>query len=334
MKNVAINGFGRIGRLVYRALCDDKELNVVAINDLTDSATLAHLLKHDSTHKTFKYDVRSEGNEIVVNNSKRIKIYAEKDPVNLPWKELGVDYVIESTGLFTSKEKAEKHLQAGAKKVIISAPAKGDVDATVVLGVNEKILNKDHKIVSNASCTTNCLAPIAKVLNDKFGIVSGSMTTIHSYTNDQRILDLPHKDLRRARAAAVNLVPTSTGAAKATGIVLPELKGKFDGISVRTPTPNGSLVDLCVILEKEATAEEINEAVKNAAANEMANIIEYSEEPLVLTDIVGNPHSSIFDSQLTMVTGKIAKVIAWYDNEWGYSVRIYDLLKYMIKLEG
>jgi len=322
MKNIAINGFGRIGRLVYRALCDDKDLNVVAINDLTDAKTLAHLLKYDSTHKQFKYDVTSSEDSIVV-NGKKIKVIAERDPENL----------IESTGLFTSKEKAEKHLKAGAKKVIITAPAKGEVDSTIVLGVNTDVLKKEHSIVSNASCTTNCLAPIAKILHDNFGIVSGSMTTIHSYTNDQSVLDSPHKDLRRARSAAVNLVPTSTGAAKATGIVMPELKGKIDGIAVRTPTPNGSLVDLCLVLEKEATAEDINSAVKKAAGNEMKGIVEYTDEPLVLTDIVGNPSSAIFDSLLTMVTGKIAKVIAWYDNEWGYSVRIYDLLKHMIALE-
>ena len=332
MKNIAINGFGRIGRLVYRALCDDPELNVVAINDLTDAKTLAHLLKYDSTHKKFKHEIFC-GEDYLLANNKKIKIFAERDPEILPWGDLSIDYVIESTGIFTSKDKASKHLKAGAKKVIISAPAKGEVDATVVMGVNEHILNKDHLIISNASCTTNCLAPIAKILSDNFGIVSGSMTTIHSYTNDQRILDLPHSDLRRARSAAINLVPTSTGAAKATGLVLPELKGKFDGISVRTPTANGSLVDLCVVFEKEATASQINEAVKKASANEMKGIVEYSEEPLVLTDIVGNPHSAIFDSLLTMVTGKIAKVIAWYDNEWGYSVRIYDLIKHIATLE-
>jgi glyceraldehyde 3-phosphate dehydrogenase len=333
MTNIAINGFGRIGRLVYRALVDDPELNVVAINDLTDTKTLAHLLKYDSTHGKFPHPVSSTEDSIVVND-KKIRIFAEKDPENLPWKDLGADYIIESTGVFTTREKAAKHLSAGAKKVLLTAPAKDQVDSTIVLGVNDHDLKKEHAIVSNASCTTNCLAPVAKVLHDKFGIVSGLMTTIHSYTNDQRILDFPHKDLRRARSAAVNLIPTSTGAAKATGLVIPALKGRFDGIAVRTPTPNGSLVDLSVNLEREATVSELNAALKEAAETTMKGIIQYSEEPIVLVDIIGNSHSAIFDAPLTMVSGKLAKVIAWYDNEWGYSVRVVDLLKMMIELDS
>ena len=252
----------------------------------------------------------------------------------LPWKDLQVDYVIESTGVFTSKEKASKHLTAGARKVLITAPAKDQVDATIVIGVNENELKQEHAIVSNASCTTNCLAPVAKVLHDNFGIVSGLMTTIHSYTNDQRILDFPHKDLRRARSAAVNIIPTTTGAAKATGLVMAELKGRFDGLAVRTSTPNGSLVDLSVVLEKETSVAEINEVMKRASETNMKGIIEYTEEPLVLVDIIGNPYSAIFDASLTMVSGKLVKVIAWYDNEWGYSCRVVDLLKLMIKLDA
>lgn len=332
MTNIAINGFGRIGRLVFRVLFEEQEINVVAINDLTDTKTLAHLLQYDSTHGKFPYSVSHTENSIIV-DKKEIRILAEKDPSSLPWQELQADYIIESTGVFTSRDKAAKHLSAGARKVLLTAPAKDQVDATIVIGVNDIDLKREHVIVSNASCTTNCLAPVAKVLHDHFGVISGLMTTVHSYTNDQRILDFPHKDLRRARSAAVNLIPTSTGAAKATGLVIPELKGKFDGLAVRTPTPNGSLVDLSVNLEREATVAEINSAMKRAAETTLKGIIEYSEEPLVLTDIVGNPHSAIFDAQLTMVAGKLAKVIAWYDNEWGYSVRVVDLLKKMIKLD-
>ncbi|MBW6515476.1 MAG: type I glyceraldehyde-3-phosphate dehydrogenase [Candidatus Cloacimonetes bacterium] len=333
MANIAINGFGRIGRLVYRVLANEPEINVVAINDLTDTKTLAHLLKYDSTHRTFEHSVSHTEDSIIVNN-KKIRIYSEKDPALLPWRDLQVDYVIESTGVFTSKEKATKHLTAGAKKVLITAPAKDEVDATIVVGVNDNDLKREHAIVSNASCTTNCLAPVAKVLHEKFGIVSGLMTTIHSYTNDQRILDFPHKDLRRARSAAVNLIPTTTGAAKATGLVMSDLKGKFDGLAVRTPTPNGSIVDLSVILERETTAAEINAEMKKAAETNMKGIIEYTEEPLVLVDIIGSPYSAIFDASLTMVSGKLAKVIAWYDNEWGYSVRVVDLLKMMINIDS
>ncbi|MCB5230542.1 MAG: type I glyceraldehyde-3-phosphate dehydrogenase [Candidatus Cloacimonas sp.] len=332
MTKIAINGFGRIGRNVFRVLSNLPEINVVAINDLADSKTLAHLLKYDSTHGIFKKDITYTDNSITV-DGKEIKVLSERDPAALPWKEMNVEYVIESTGLFTSKDKANKHIEAGAKKVIISAPAKGEVDATVVLGVNDETLKKEHKIISNASCTTNCLAPVAKVLHDNFGIVSALMTTIHSYTTDQKLLDLPHSDLRRARSAAVNLIPTTTGAARAIGLVMPELKGKFDGLAVRTPTINGSVVDLSFTTEKEVTVEAINKAMKKAADTTLKGILEYTDEPLVSVDIIGNPHSSIFDSSLTMVSGNVAKIISWYDNEWGYSSRIADLLKKIIELD-
>lgn len=332
MTNIAINGFGRIGRLVLRVIMNNHpELNVVAINDLTDAATLAYLFKYDSVHKIFPADISSEDNYLVV-NGKKIRIYSERDPESLPWAELGVEYVIESTGLFTSKEKASKHLKAGAKKVILTAPAKDAVDATIVMGVNHNTLKATDQIVSNASCTTNCLAPVAKVLQDKFGIESGLMTTIHSYTNDQRILDLPHSDLRRARAAAMSMIPTSTGAAKAIGLVIPELKGKLDGIAIRVPTPDGSLVDLCVNLEKEVTKEEVNTAMKEAAETYLKGYLQYSDVPIVSIDIVGNCYSSIFDAPLTNAKGKMVKIFSWYDNEFGYSSRVVDLLEYMRKL--
>ena len=334
MVTVAINGFGRIGRISFRNMQRKTNLEVVAINDLTDAATLAHLLKYDSCHGIFDADVTYEGEYLIV-NGKKIRVFAEKDPVNLPWKELGIDIVIESTGLFKTKELMGKHLTAGAKKVILTVPAAKaeDVDATVVLGVNDEVLTKDVTCVSNASCTTNCLAPVAKVLHEKFGIVRGYMNTIHSYTNDQRILDLPHKDLRRARAAACNIIPTSTGAAKAVGLVIPELKGKLDGISMRVPTPDGSVVDLTVELEKNVTKEEVNAAIKEAAEGSMKGILEYSEAPLVSIDIVGNNHSSIFDSQLTMVmNGNFVKVVSWYDNENGYSNRVCDLAEKLADL--
>ena len=334
MVKVAINGFGRIGRISFRNMQRKTNLEVVAINDLTDAATLAHLLKYDSCHGIFDADVTYEGEYLIV-NGKKIRVFAEKDPVNLPWKELGIDIVIESTGLFKTKELMGKHLTAGAKKVILTVPAAKaeDVDATVVLGVNDEVLTKDVTCVSNASCTTNCLAPVAKVLHEKFGIVRGYMNTIHSYTNDQRILDLPHKDLRRARAAACNMIPTSTGAAKAVGLVIPELKGKLDGISMRVPTPDGSVVDLTVELEKNVTKEEVNAAIKEAAEGSMKGILEYSEAPLVSIDIVGNNHSSIFDSQLTMVmNGNFVKVVSWYDNENGYSNRVCDLAEKLADL--
>ena len=332
MTNVAINGFGRIGRLVLRVILDSHpELNVVAINDLTDAKTLAHLFKYDSVHKIYPGNVSSEENYLVV-NGKKFRIFAEKDPEVLPWKDLGVEFVIESTGIFTSREKASKHLKAGAKKVILTAPAKDEVDATIVMGVNHTTLKAEHTIVSNASCTTNCLAPVAKVLQDKFGILNGLMTTIHSYTNDQRILDLPHNDLRRARAAAMSMIPTSTGAAKAIGLVIPELKGKLDGVAIRVPTPDGSLVDLCVNLEVEVTKEEVNMAMKEAAETYLKGYLMYTEEPIVSIDVVGNSYSSIFDALITYTKGKMVKVFSWYDNEYGYSNRVVDLLEYMSKL--
>lgn len=333
MVKIAINGFGRIGRISFRNLQRKNNLEVVAINDLTNAATLAHLLKYDSVHGRFNGQVHAEGDYLVV-NGKKIRVYAEKDPENLPWKELGIDIVIESTGIFRNKEKMGKHIKAGAKKVILTVPADKpeDVDATIVLGVNDNVLTKDMTYISNASCTTNCLAPIAKVLNDKFGIVKGIMNTIHSYTNDQQILDLPHKDLRRARAAAVSIIPTSTGAAKAVGLVIPELKGKLDGLSMRVPTPDGSVVDLTVELSKKATKEEINASMKEAAEGSMKGILEYIEDPIVSCDIIGNPYSSIFDSKLTMVMeGNMVKVISWYDNENGYSNRICDLAEKLAK---
>ena len=334
MAKVAINGFGRIGRMSFRELCTRKSVEVVVINDLTSADTLAYLLKYDSVHGRFDGEVVADGDYLVI-NGKRIRVYAEKDPANLPWKELGVDIVIESTGLFKNREKMMKHINAGAKKVVLTVPAdkKEDVDATVVLGVNDHILNKDIQLVSNASCTTNCLSPIAKVLNDNFGVVRGLMNTIHSYTNDQKILDLPHSDLRRARAAAVSIIPTKTGAAKAVGLVLPELAGKLDGLAMRVPTPDGSVVDLTVELEKPATKEEINAAMKKAAEGPMKGILEYVDEPIVSADIVDNKHSSIFDSMLTQVLdNNFVKVVSWYDNEKGYSTRICDLTERMAQL--
>ena len=326
---VGINGFGRIGRNILRAALHDKELDFVAVNDITDAKTLAHLFKYDSILGNLEEDVKVEGDAIHV-AGRKVKVLSVKDPAQLPWKALGVEYVIESTGLFTDAEKAKAHLAAGAKKVIISAPAKNE-DITIVLGVNQdKYDPAKHHVVSNASCTTNCLAPVAKVLNDAFGIVKGQMTTIHSYTNDQRILDLPHKDLRRARAATLSMIPTSTGAAKALHLVVPELKGKLDGVAIRVPTPNVSLVDLTVELGKTATAEEINAAFEKAANGTMKGILAVEKGELVSQDFRGNPHSSIVDAPLTkVVQGDIAKVFSWYDNEWGYSCRTRDLLKFM-----
>jgi glyceraldehyde 3-phosphate dehydrogenase len=334
MVKIAINGFGRIGRISFRNIQSKNNLEVVAINDLTDATTLAHLLKYDSVHGRFNGEVYAEGEYLVV-NGKKIRVFAEKDPENLPWGELGIDIVIESTGIFRNKEKMGKHIKAGAKKVILTVPADKaeDVDATVVLGVNDNILTKEMTCISNASCTTNCLAPVAKILNDKFGVKRGLMNTVHSYTNDQQILDLPHKDLRRARAAAVSIIPTSTGAAKAVGLVIPELKGKLDGLSMRVPSPDGSVVDLTVELEKTVTKEEINAAMKEAAQGPMKGILEYTEDPIVSCDILGNPHSSIFDSKLTMVLeGNMVKVVSWYDNENGYSNRVCDLAERLAKL--
>jgi glyceraldehyde 3-phosphate dehydrogenase len=322
---VGINGFGRIGRLVFRILQENPNVEVVKINDLTDNKTLAHLLKYDTVHRKFNGTVDHTEDSLIV-NGKAIVASSEKDPANLAWGELGVDVVLECTGKFVSKADCQAHINAGAKKVVISAPGKGDVDATVVLGVNEGILTAGMTVVSNASCTTNCLAPMAKVLHENFGIESGYMTTVHAYTADQRLQDAPHKDLRRARAAAESIVPTTTGAAKAVGLVLPELKGKLDGFAARVPVPDGSLTDLTVILNKPATAQEINAAMKAAAEGAMKGILEYCEDEIVSADIVGNPHSCIFDSALTSVNGRLAKIVGWYDNEWGYSSRLAELL--------
>ncbi len=322
---VGINGFGRIGRNFFRALKEQgADLEVVAVNDLTDTKTLAHLLKYDSILGRFPGEVSAGEGSILV-DGKVIKVLAERDPANLPWGELGVDIVVESTGFFTDANKAKAHIEAGAKKVIISAPAKNE-DATFVMGVNEGDYEPEkHNIISNASCTTNCLAPLAKVLNDEFGIERGIMTTIHAYTGDQRLQDAPHSDLRRARAAALNMIPTKTGAAQAVALVIPELKGKFDGLAVRVPTPTGSLTDLTFEASREVTVEEIKAAVKKAAEGPLKGILMYTEDPIVSTDIMGDPHSSIFDATETKVIGKLVKVLSWYDNEWGYSNRLVDL---------
>jgi glyceraldehyde 3-phosphate dehydrogenase len=323
---VGINGFGRIGRMVTRAILAKyaDQIEVVGVNDLTDTGTLAHLFKYDSSQGTFNGQVKADGDELHIDGTS-FKVTAERDPANLNWGDLGVDVVVESTGFFTDKDSAGKHLQAGAKKVVISAPAKGDIQ-TIVLGVNDDKIDPSIEIYSNASCTTNCLAPMAKVIDDNFGLVKGFMTTIHAYTGDQRILDAPHKDMRRARAAAINIVPTSTGAAKAVGLVLPHLNGKLDGGAVRVPTPTGSLTDLVCEVSKETTAEEVNAAFKSASEGSLNGILEFTTEPLVSSDIVGNPHSNIFDSDLTKVDGKLVKVIGWYDNEAGYSMRTADLI--------
>ena len=326
---VGINGFGRIGRNVFRAALGNPAVDIVAVNDLTDAETLAHLLKYDSIHGILDADVKAQDGNIVV-NGKVIKVLAERDPASLPWGQLGVQVVVESTGRFTDGDKAAAHLKAGAKKVIISAPAKGE-DITIVMGVNQqKYDSQKHNVISNASCTTNCLAPFAKVLHENFDIKHGLMTTVHSYTNDQQILDLPHKDLRRARAAGMSIIPTTTGAAKAVALVLPELKGKLNGFAMRVPTPNVSITDLVVELDKPVTAEAINDALKKAAEGELKGIMAFSEEPLVSKDFNGNPHSSIVDGLSTMVVeGSMAKVVSWYDNEWGYSNRVVDLIKYI-----
>ena len=328
---VGINGFGRIGRIVFRAALNNPNVDIVAINDLTDANMLAHLLKYDSVHGRFDAEVSVSGDNLIV-NGKEVKITAERDPANLKWGEFGVEVVVESTGRFTARADAAKHIEAGAKKVIISAPA-SEEDITIVMGVNhEKYDAASHHIISNASCTTNCLAPFAKVLHDKFGIRRGMMTTVHSYTNDQQILDLPHKDYRRARAAAENIIPTSTGAAKAVALVLPELKGKLNGGAMRVPTPNVSLVDLVAELDQEVTAEEVNSALREAAEGPLKGILGYSEEPLVSGDYNGNPMSSTIDALSTMVLeGSMVKVISWYDNEAGYSYRVVDLVEYLAK---
>ena len=329
---VGINGFGRIGRLVYRAMINDPELEVVAVNDLGDIPTMAHLLKYDSVHGR-AFDTVEVTEDGFIADGHKTKVLCEREPSNLPWGELGVDVVVESTGIFKTGELASKHIQAGAKKVIISCPAKGE-DITIVMGVNDGDYDKDkHHIVSNASCTTNCLAPFAKVLLDNFGIERGYMNTIHAYTNDQRILDLPHKDMRRARAAALSMIPTTTGAAKAVSLVIPELKGKLDCFATRVPTPDGSMVDLTVQLSREVTKEEINDAMKAAAEGPLKGILEYTEDPIVSIDVVGNSCSSVFDAGLTMVMGgksDMVKCVAWYDNEWGYSNRVKDLAKIML----
>jgi len=332
MVKVGINGFGRIGRLVYRAGLNNKNIEFVAVNDLpVGTKTLAHLLKYDSTFGMLKDEVKTTDTSLMV-NGKELKIISYKSPGEIPWKALGVEIVVESTGLFTEKEKAQGHLTGGARKVIISAPAK-DEDVTIVMGVNENMYDpKKHTIISNASCTTNCLAPLAKVLWDNFGIKHGLMSTIHSYTNDQKILDLPHKDLRRARAAAVSMIPTSTGAAKAIGAVLPQLKGKMDGYAMRVPTPDVSIVDLTCELEKATTVAELNAAFKKAADGAMSHILEYSEAPLVSCDFIGNPRSCIFDPELTkVIDGNFVKVLGWYDNEWGYSNRVVDLIEFIAR---
>ncbi|MDK2896333.1 MAG: hypothetical protein PWP04_453 [Candidatus Atribacteria bacterium] len=327
---VAINGFGRIGRLVFRRILEVGGVDVVAVNDLTDANTLAHLLKYDSVHGTLPNEVKAEGDDLTV-DGKKIKVLAQKDPAQLPWKDLGVDLVIESTGRFRDKKGASLHLQAGAKKVIITAPAK-QPDITIVMGVNHTAYRKDeHHIISNASCTTNCLAPVAKVLHDNFTIQQGFMTTIHSYTNDQVILDFPHKDLRRARAAAMSMIPTTTGAAAAIGEVIPELKGKLDGMAIRVPTPDVSVVDLVVTVEKETTTEEVNQVLQKAAEGELKGILAYCDLPLVSADFLHDQNSSVLDALSTKVIGKLVKIISWYDNEWGYSCRVVDLAKYVMQ---
>lgn len=324
---VGINGFGRIGRLVFRRALEVGGFDFVSINDLTDAKTLAHLLKYDSVHGRFKGTVDVDGTDLIINGD-RLKITAERDPSKLDWT--GVDVVIESTGIFLTREVLSNHLNNGAKRVVLTVPAKDEIDATVVLGVNDAVLTGEEKIVSNASCTTNCLAPMVKVLNDTFGVEKGFMTTVHSYTNDQRLLDLPHKDLRRARAAATNIIPTTTGAARTVGKVIPELKGKLDGFSLRVPTPDGSITDFVATLRRDVTIEEVNAAMKAAADGAMKGILEYTEDQIVSSDIIGNPHSCIFDAPSTMVNGNLVKVIGWYDNEYGYSCRVVDLVKKLV----
>ena len=329
---VGINGFGRIGRNVFRVITEREGIDVVAINDLADARTLSLLLKYDSVHGKFDGDVEVKGDAIVV-KGKEIKLTKERDPAGLPWKELGVDIAIESTGIFTKKADCAKHLEAGAKKVILSAPSKDPLDATIVMGINENDLRPEHKIVSNASCTTNCLAPLVKVINDNFQIEKGLMTTIHAYTNDQNVADVMHKDLRRARAAAINIIPTTTGAAKAIGEVIPELKGKLDGTAMRVPVANGSVTDLVVSVKKATGTEEVNSVLKAAADNELKGILEYCDDPIVSSDIIDNEHSCILDAMSTcVIDGNLIKVIGWYDNEWGYSNRMVDLVDLIAKI--
>lgn len=330
MVKVAINGFGRIGRLVFRAGVKDKNIDWVAINDLTDTKTLAHLLKHDSVHGKLDVEVSYDKENLIV-DGKKIRVFAKRDPEELPWGELGVEVVAECTGFFRDKDKAMKHVRAGAKKVVISAPSK-DADITIVRGVNEHDYDKEkHVVISNASCTTNCLAPVVKVLNDNFGIVHGFITTTHAFTADQRIVDGPHSDLRRARSASINITPTSTGAAVAVAKVIPELAGKLDGIALRVPVPDGSITDLVCHLKKDVTVKQINDLFKNVASKELKDVLEYSEDPLVSTDIIDNPHSSIVDAGLTrVIDGKLLKIVSWYDNEWGYSNRMIDLINMLL----
>ncbi|HOE27433.1 MAG: type I glyceraldehyde-3-phosphate dehydrogenase [Candidatus Aureabacteria bacterium] len=326
---VGINGFGRIGRQVFRILQKEgmEGIEVAAVNDLTDAPTLAHLLKYDSVHGRFNGSIAVKEGAFSV-NGRDVAVLSEKDPALLPWKKLGVEIVLEASGVFRKKEQLQKHIDAGARKVLLTVPAKGEIDATVVMGVNEGAIRPAHRFISNASCTTNCLAPMAKVLHESFGIEHGLMTTIHSYTNDQRILDLPHKDLRRARAAAMNMIPTTTGAATAVGKVIPELKGRLDGISIRVPTPDVSITDLTAAVKRPATAESVNDAMRAAANGPLRGVLDYCDEPLVTADFVGNPASCIFDSLCTMVVdGRLVKIVGWYDNEWGYSCRCVDLLK-------
>ena len=328
---IGINGFGRIGRQVFKIAHERKDLEIVAINDITDPNTLAHLLKYDSVYGIYERDVKVEGDYIVVDGH-RIRVFAEKDPSKIPWGDLGIELVVESTGRFRSRDKAALHLRDTVKKVIISAPAKGEpADVTIVIGVNHKSYDPEkHHVLSNASCTTNAFAPVVKVLHENFTIVKGVMTTVHSYTNDQRILDLPHSDLRRARAAAQNIIPTTTGAAKAIELIFPELKGKLAAVSMRVPTPDGSIVDFAAVVEKTVTEDEVKEAFKKAAEGELKGILQYTEEPLVSHDIIGNTHSSIFDASLThVIDGNLVKVFSWYDNEWGYSTRLVDLIEYV-----
>jgi glyceraldehyde 3-phosphate dehydrogenase len=326
---VAINGFGRIGRLVFRRGLELGGIDFVAINDLTDAKTLGHLLKYDSVHGKFNGDVKVEGDTLIV-NGKSYKVMAEKDPSKLPWGDLGVDVVVEGTGVFTKREQMELHLKGGAKKVLLTAPAKDKVDATVVLGVNDADLTPGAKLISNASCTTNCLAPMVKVLHDNFKVIKGFMTTVHAYTNDQRLLDLPHKDLRRARAAAQSIIPTTTGAARTVGKVIPEMEGRLDGFALRVPVADGSITDFVCEVGGNITADQVNQAMKKAADSYLKGILEYSTEPLVSVDIIGNNHSCIFDSLSTMAKDNIVKVVGWYDNEWGYSCRTVDLLVKMV----
>lgn len=328
---LGINGFGRIGRLVFRAIIErgNNMIDIVGVNDLTDAHTLAHLLKYDSVHGPFPGDVSVDGTDLVV-GGERFKVLSEADPQKLPWGELGADIVVESTGFFRTREKAALHLAAGAKKVVISAPASGDVDATVVLGVNDHVLTGNEQVISNASCTTNCLAPMVKVLDDAYGVTRGFMTTVHAYTSDQRMLDAPHKDLRRARAAALSIIPTSTGAAKAVGLVLPHLAGKLNGFALRVPTPDGSITDLTVEVGSETTAEDVNALFMEAARSSLNGILEYTEDPIVSSDVIHNPHSCVFDALSTMAMGNLVKVVGWYDNEWGYASRTVDLVERLV----